>query len=87
MYTSYLTDRLRGRANMARDTHPVDAELDDKAAGEIERLENDITAFIRDAHLAGYMAGVADSEDYDHDPTEMERYAFIEYMQKGDDDD
>jgi hypothetical protein len=35
---SDLIERLRGRANMARDTHPVDAELDDKAADRIERL-------------------------------------------------
>jgi hypothetical protein len=32
------------------------------------------------------MAGVGDSEDYDHDPTVMEEYAFIEYLQKGDDE-
>lgn len=33
-----LIETLRGRADMMRATHPVDAEIDDKSADEIERL-------------------------------------------------
>jgi hypothetical protein len=44
---SDLIERLRGRANMARDTHLVDAELDDKAADRIERLEAALKEIVR----------------------------------------
>ena len=36
---SNLIRQLRSRANLARDTHPIDAEIDDRAANKIERLE------------------------------------------------
>lgn len=80
MYTSYLKDRLRA-PRMDREPRGI-LKLCEKAADEIERLENDITTFIREAHYAGYMAGVEDSEDYDHDPTEMEKIAFVVYLEK-----
>jgi hypothetical protein len=44
---SDLIERLRGRANMARDTHLVDAELDDKAADRIEQLEAALKEIVR----------------------------------------
>ena len=41
----------------------------------IAELEGDL----RVAHFEGYMAGVGDSEDYDHDATVMEKYAWDDY--------
>jgi len=39
----------------------------------------ELEAEVRAAHYEGYMAGVGDSEDYDHDPTVMEKEAWAEY--------
>ena len=38
-----------------------------------------LQAEVRDAHYAGYMAGMGDSEDYDPDPVVMEKEAWAEY--------
>lgn len=46
------------------------------AADEIKRLK----AELREAHYNGYMAGMGDSEDYDHDPVVMEKEAWKEYL-------
>jgi hypothetical protein len=46
----------------------------------IARVEDEV----RDAHYEGYMAGVGDSEDYDHDPTVMEKEAWAEYEETDD---
>ena len=43
---------------------------------EIKRLK----AELREAHYNGYMAGMGDSEDYDHDPVVMEKEAWKEYL-------
>jgi hypothetical protein len=56
-------------------------DMFEKLADEIERLE----AELRDAHYHGYMAGAGDSEDYDHDPIVMEKLAWQEHLEGGDD--
>lgn len=56
--------------------------LNDEAADEIERLTDEV----RSAHFDGYMAGVGDSEDYDHDPVKMELEAWKDRAALEDDD-
>ena len=63
-----------------------DAELG-AADEKIEHLQARVEALegvVRDAHYEGYMAGVGDSEDYDHDPTVMEKEAWAEYEETDD---
>jgi len=65
------------------------------ATPSVEELEAEIEFLLyrldelkdaaRDAHYEGYMAGVGDSEDYDHDPTVMEKEAWADY--EGTDDE
>ena len=63
-----------------------DAELDAYAAGKKDaeaRLQARVAVLegvVRDAHYEGYMAGVGDSEDYDHDAIVMEKEAWKEYL-------
>ena len=63
--------RLRERKRIENDK---DAEIE-RLQARVEALEG----VVRDAHYEGYMAGVGDSEDYDHDPTVMEKDAWAEY--------
>lgn len=44
-------------------------------------LEAQIEERVRAAHLEGYMAGVGDSEDYDHDAREMEKQAWNDFYE------
>ena len=52
-------------------------ELRFTAADYMDELET----WIRIAHHFGYMSGVIDSEDYDHDANEMEKEAWKEFQE------
>jgi chromosome segregation ATPase len=43
-----------------------------------------LEAELREAHHWGYMAGVGDSEDYDHNPAVMEKEAWADYLAEKD---
>jgi hypothetical protein len=69
------------RAKMLEDMDTID-----KLVTEIERLQARVKELeklegeLRNAHFEGYMAGVGDSEDYDHDAIVMEKEAWKEYL-------
>ena len=47
---------------------------------QAKRRIAELGAELREAHHWGYMAGVGDSEDYDHDPSVMEKEAWADYL-------
>ena len=51
---------------------------------DLQARVEELEGVVRDAHYEGYMAGVGDSEDYDHDPTVMEKEAWAEYEETDD---
>ena len=75
---------------LVEDVEKLIAEIE-KLRGDLEimRLQRDAKYVsrcqcadkVRGAHYEGYMAGVGDSEDYDHNPVVMEEVAWAEYQE------